>query len=80
MMSYNMPRKSRIPEPPSHPLPPRSTCEADRCHGLLANGKRCFHQVCHASSRLCRVHAMIYTLNHTVIRAVDPHPFDSLPM
>lgn len=74
-----MTRKSRIPDPPAVPLPPRFTCDADRCNGLLANGKRCFHQVCHGSSRLCRIHAMIYTLNNTRITAVNPHPMDSVP-
>jgi len=75
-----MVRKSRIPNPPSHaPLPPRFTSENDRCHGLLANESRCFHQVCHASSRLCRIHAMIFTLNNTRIVPVNPHPMDSVP-
>lgn len=75
-----MVRKSRIPNPPSHPpLPPRYTSENDRCHGLLADDQRCFHRVCHASSRLCRIHAMIMTLENTRIVAVNPHPMDRMP-
>jgi hypothetical protein len=74
-----MTRKSFIPDPPKYPVPPRYTSEADRCNGLLANGKRCFHQVCHASSHVCRIHAMILTLNNTRIVAVNPHPMDSVP-
>lgn len=71
-----MTRKSFIPNPPKYPLPPRATSDADRCTGLLANGRRCFHQVCHSSSRVCRIHAMIMTLNNTRIVPVNPHPMD----